>query len=162
MFDPAADPLADPALAALVADKLLRGADHPWEVAEPPAFDVIEAAGRFLKLTQEVNAIVGTECAVELWPAVRDATFHAELVLPADVLTGEESAVVRASNFANLIAVLNDDDAVRPDVMAKLRRRFERNCYRFVPSGPLRKPYDGHHRGTKQFARWRDRLFGYL
>jgi hypothetical protein len=156
------DPFADPELAQVVARKLISGADHPWELEQPPAFDPLEAAGRFMKLARETNAIVGADCEVEMWPAIRSATFHGEIVLPPSALTANGSAVVRASNFANLIAVLDDESAVRPGVLAQLRRRFDRNGYRFLPAAPLRRRYDGHHRGTGQFARWSDRLFGYL
>ena len=161
MTDPN-DPFADPMLADLVAKKLIQGADHPWELDQPPAFDAFEAAERFMKLAREVNAIVGAECEIELWPMIKAATFHGEIVLPPTALVEGGSAVVRASNFANLLAVLEDESAVRPDVLAQLRRRFDRNGYRFVPGRPLHRKYDGHHRGTGQFARWADRLFGYL
>jgi hypothetical protein len=162
MFDPTADPLADPELAALVVTKLLKAADQPWEMEQPPEFDPLEAVERFLKLAREVEAIVGQACDVEMWPHVRSATFHGELVLPPGALGSDGYAVVRASNFAGLIAVLNDEEIVRPDVMAALRKRFERNHYKFIPSSRLRRAYDGHHRGTKQFATWADRLFGYV
>ena len=160
-FDPN-DPLADPALAELVALRRLKGADHPWELERPHDFDAVEAVGRFMELARDVEAIVGQSCELEVWPHVREATFHGELVLPADVVSGEGYAAIRASNFGDLIAVLNDDSLVRTDVMQPLRRRFERRRYQFIPSNLLRKTYDGHHRGTKQFPRWTDRLFGYL
>lgn len=162
-FDPSADPLADPAFAASVYRKLLAAADHPWELDQPPKWDPLEAAERFLKLIQDVNAIVGEPCEAEMWPAIKAATFHGELVLPPAALLGAGAfAVVRASNFADLVAVLNDESVVRPEVLAQLRRRFERRGYRYVPSVLLPRAYDGHHRGTRQFATWRDRLFGYL
>lgn len=162
MFDPTSDPLADPELAAVVARKLIRGADHAWELEQPPEFDPLDAAERFMILAREVNQIVGAECEMELWPAIKSATFHGEIVLPPTVLAEQSWAVIRASNFANLIAILNDEGAVSPEVLARLKRRFERNGYRFVPSGPLRGNYDGHHRGTREFGRWSDRLFGYV
>jgi hypothetical protein len=162
MFDPNADPLADPVFAAAVFEKLLRGADHPWELDAPPGFDFIEESGRFLRLAQQVNAIVGDACEIELWPTLRDVTFHGELVLPPAALTGDGAAVLRVSNFANLTAILDDETNVKPEVFSQIKRRLERNGYRFIPAAPLRRPYDGHHRGTKQFDRWRDRLFGYL
>lgn len=161
-FDPNADPLSDPALAELVAGKLVRAADHPWELERPPDFDPIAAAGRFLTLAREVEEIAGQPCEIELWPRVKAATFHGELVLPAAALRAEGFAVVRASNFGDLIAVLNDETAVRPDVLAALRRRFDRNRYKFVPAALVRRPYAGHHRGTRRFGTWADRLFGYL
>lgn len=157
-----ADPFADPLLADIVAKKLLVGADHAWELAEPPGFDPIDAAERFMHLAQAVQQVVGEECELELWPAIRGATFHGEIVLPASVMAEPTSAVVRASNFANLIAVLNDDRAVRPEILAQLRRRFDRAGYRFIPALPLRREYTGHHRGMGQFSRWSDRLFGYV
>jgi hypothetical protein len=43
-----------------------------------------------------------------------------------------------------------------------LRKRFDRAGYRFVPSAQLRRTYEGHHRGTKRFSTWADRLFGYV
>lgn len=164
MTDPTdpTDPFADPVLAEVVARKLIAAADHPWELEHPPAFDPLDAAGRFMTLARETNEIVGAECEVEMWPAVRSATFHGEIVLPPSALADGGSAVVRASNFANLVAVLDDEAVVRPDVLARLRRRFDRSGYRFVPAWPLRRTYDGHHRGTRQFTRWADRLFGYL
>ena len=162
MFDPNADPFADPALADVVARKLLQGADHAWELQEPPGFDPIDAAERFMHLAQAVQQIVGDDCEMELWPAIRDATFHGEIVLPASATIEPASAVIRASNFANLIAILNDERIVKPDLLAQLRKRFERAGYRFIPALPLRREYTGHHRATKQFSRWSDRLFGYL
>jgi hypothetical protein len=162
MIDPADDPLADPALAELVATKLLRAADHPWEIERPHDFDGIEAVGRFMELAQRIEAVVAEPCAVEMWPQLRDTTFHAELVLPASAMAREGYAAVRASNFGNLIAIFHDEADLRPDVLRELRKRFDRAGYRFVPSSPLRRTYDGHHRGTRRFATWADRLFGYL
>ena len=162
MFDPNPDPFADPALADLVAKKLLAGADHAWELQQPPDFDPIESAERFMDLAQAVQTIVGEDCPLELWPAIREATFHGELVLPAGAMAQPASAVIRASNFANLIAILDDERTVNPQILAQLRRRFERAGYRFIPALPLHRAYDGHHRATKQFRRWVDRLFGYL
>jgi len=160
MPDPIPDPFADPLLADVVAKKLLGGADHPWELQQPPGFDPIDAAERFMNLAQAVQAIAGEDCDMELWPSIRDATFHGEIVLPPAAMAEPTSGIIRASNFANLIAVLNDDRAVKPEVMTQLRRRFERSGYRFIPAQPLRREYTGHHRG--QFSRWADRLFGYV
>ena len=156
------DPLNDPALAELVATRLIKAADHPWEVERPSDFDGIEAVGRFMALAQRVEAVVGESCAVEMWPHVRDATFHAELVLPGSVLAGDGYAAIRASNFGNLITIVPNEAEVRPDVLAELLRRFDRAGYRFMPSAALRRTYDGHHRGTKRFSTWADRLFGYV
>jgi hypothetical protein len=160
MSDPISDPFADPLLADVVAKKLLSGADHPWELQQPPGFDPIDATERFMNLAKVVQSIVGEDCEMELWPSIRDATFHGEIVLPPSAMAEPTSGIIRASNFANLIAVLNDDHAVKPEVMAQLRRRFERAGYRFIPALPLRREYTGHHR--TDFARWSDRLFGYL
>src|SRR3954463_4710982 len=153
------DPLNEPALAELVASRLIKAADHAWEIERPADFDGIEAVGRFMTLAQRIEAMVGESCLVEMWPQVRDATFHAELVLPGSVMVGDGYAAIRASNFGNLIAIVPDEAQVRPDVLAELRRRFDRAGYRFVPSAPLRRTYDGHHRGTKRFGTWADRLF---
>jgi hypothetical protein len=162
MVDPTDNPLADPELAALVAAKLLKAADHPWEVERPFDFDGIEAVGRFLALARDVEELVGGGCAIEVWPQLRDTTFCGELVLPSSVTAAEEGAMLRASNFANLIAILPDEQDVRPDVLQRLRRLFDRHGYRFLPAAPLHRPYDGHHRGTRRFATWADRLVGYL
>ena len=162
MFDPNADPLSDPALADLVARKLLKAADHPWELEQPPDWDPLAATERFLRLSGDVNRIVGAECEVELWPMIKHATFHGEIVLPAAALQREGYAVVRVSNFGDLVAVLNDDSTVKPEVLAQLRRRFERMHYKYIPSLLLGRTYDGHQRGTRQFGVWADRLFGYL
>jgi hypothetical protein len=162
MFDPNADPLSDPALADLVAKKLLKAADHPWELEQPPDWDPLEATERFLRLSGDVNRILGAECEIELWPMIKQATFHGEIILPAAALQREAYAVIRLSNFGNLVAVLNDDSAVKPEVLVQLRRRFERSHYKYIPSTLLRRAYDGHHRGTRQFGVWADRLFGYL
>jgi hypothetical protein len=156
------DPLNDPALAELVASRLIKAADHPWEIERPGDFDGIEAVGRFMALAQRIETLVGEPCMMEMWPQVRDATFHAELVLPTSAMARDGYAAVRASNFGNLITIVPDEAEVRPDVLAELRKRFDRAGYRFVPSAPLRRIYDGHHRGTKRFSKWADRLFGYV
>jgi hypothetical protein len=159
---PGDDPLADPALAEVVYRQRLAAADHAVELEQPPGWDPLEAVARFLTLVRDVNAIVGEECEADLWPGIRAATFHGEVVLPPGVVRDNGFAVVRASNFGGLIAVLNDDEAVRPAVLADLWRRFERRRYTPVPSALLRRSYAGHHRATRTFATWRDRLFGYL
>ena len=156
------DPLNDPVLAELVASRLIKAADHARELERPEDFDGIEAVGRFMELARRIEQVVGEPCEIELWPQIREATFHGELVLPTSVLAGEGSAAVRASNFGNLITLIPDEGAVRAEVLAELKRRFERAGYRFVPSAPLRRIYDGHHRGSKRFSTWADRLFGYL
>ena len=162
MFDPNADPLADPELAALVARKLIKAADHPWELEQPPGWDPLEATERFLRLANDVNAIVGAECEIELWPMIKLATYHGEIVLPKSALKDDGYAFIRVSNFGNLITVLNDDSVVRPEFLERLKRRFERSHYKYIPSMFLRRAYDGHHRGARQFGLWADRLFGYL
>jgi hypothetical protein len=156
------DPFNDPALSELMASRLVKAADHPSEIERPGDFDGIEAVGRFMALAQRIEAVVGESCPMEMWPQVRDAAFHAELVLPASVMVGDGYAAVRASNFGNLIAIVPNESEVRPDVLAELRKRFDRAGYRFVPSAPLRRTYDGHHRETKRFSTWADRLFGYV
>lgn len=156
------DPFSDPMLAEVVTRKLLQGADHPWELEQPPKFDPIEACERFMRLSAEVNRIVNDDCPIELWPAIRAATFHGEIVLPASAMAEPASAIIRASNFGNLITILDDERTVKPEILALLRRRFERIGYRYIPALPLRKAYDGHHRATRQFTRWSDRLFGYV
>jgi hypothetical protein len=156
------DPFSDPALAELVAARLVKAADHPWELQRPHDFDGIEAVGRFMELTQKIEAAVREPCTVELWPQIRDATFYGELALPSSVMANEGYAAVRASNFGNLIAILPNEADLRPDVLTALRRCFDRAGYRFLPSLPLRRTYDGHHRGTRRFTTWADRLFGYL
>jgi hypothetical protein len=156
------EPFDDPALSELIATRLIKAADHPREIERPGDFDGIEAVGRFMELAQRIQALVGESCPVEMWPQVRDATFHAELVLPASVIVGDGYAAIRASNFGNLIAIVPDESEVKPDVLAELRRRFDRAGYRFAPSAPLRRTYDGHHQGTKRFGTWADRLFGYV
>lgn len=161
-FDPNADPMSDPMLADVVAKRLLQSADHAWEIEQPPGFDPIEAAERFMKLAQSVQVLLQADCELELWPAIRDATFHGELVLPRTALAEPGSAVIRASNFANLVAILNDEMIVQPDVLARLKRLFVEGGYRFMPSSPLRRDYTGHHRAERPFAKWRDRLFGYV
>src|SRR3954468_20125734 len=83
------DPLNDPALAELVASRLIKAADHAWEIERPADFDGIEAVGRFMTLAQRIEAMVGESCLVEMWPQVRNATFHAELVLPSSVMARE-------------------------------------------------------------------------
>ena len=50
----------------------------------------------------------------------------------------------------------------RPEVFAALRKCFDRAGYRYLLSLPLGRTYDGHHRGTRRFTTWADRLFGYL
>jgi hypothetical protein len=155
------DPFNDPALAELVASRLIQAADHPREIERTEDFDGIEAVGRFMALAQRIEAVVGESCLIEMWPQVRDATFHAELVLPGSVVGGDGYAAVRASNFGNLIAIIPDEAELRPAVLAELRRLFDRAGYRFVPSAPLRRRYDGHHRESNRFSTWADRLFGY-
>jgi hypothetical protein len=162
MFDPNADPLSDPMLAELAMGKLMRAADHPWELEKPPDWDPIGAVERFLRLVTALRDSLGIDEEVQLWPGIRSATFHAELVLPASVVNVGEHAVIRASNFGDLLAILRDDSSVQPAVVQGIRQLARAEGYRFIPSSLLRRKYDGHHRGTRQFATWSDRLFDYL
>jgi hypothetical protein len=162
MFDPNADPLSDPMLAELAAGKFVRAADHPWEIEQPPQWDPFDAIERFLKLITALQEKLGIDGEVQLWPGIRNATFHAELVLPPAILRAEGWAVMRASNFGNLIAVLNDETVVQDAPLAEIREQSIAAGYRFIPSAQLRKRYDGHHRGARLFTTWADRLFGYL
>jgi hypothetical protein len=162
MFDPNADPLSDPMLAELAMGKMMRGADHPWEIEQPPDWDPLAAVERFLQLIAALDQKLGITGEVQLWPAIRSATFHAELVLPPGVLREKEYAAIRASNFGELLAIVPDDSAVREDVVAAVRDLGRAAGYRVIRSSLTRKKYDGHHRGTGQFVTWRDRLFDYL
>jgi hypothetical protein len=162
MFDPNADPLSDPMLAELAMGKLMRAADHPWELEQPPDWDPLAAVDRFLRLVTTLRDSLGIDAEVQLWPAIRSATFHAELVLPTTVVHAGEHAVLRASNFGDLLAILRDDSFVQPDTLEAIRRLARIEGYRFIPSTLTRRKYNGHHRGTRQFATWSDRLFDYI
>lgn len=161
MFDPNADPLSDPELAELAMGKLMKAADHPWELEQPPDFDPIAATERFLNLIADLG-VHGIDGEVQLWPGIRSATFHGELVLPRHALRDQEHAVLRASNFGSLIAVLRDENALQPEALATVRAAATAAGYRLLPASLHRKTYAGHHRGTRQFATWSDRLFDYL
>src|SRR3954463_9850707 len=55
MKDESGDPLDDPALAELIASRLIKAADHAREIERPDDFDGIEAVGRFMALAQRIQ-----------------------------------------------------------------------------------------------------------
>src|SRR5215212_9867731 len=108
-----------------MAALLLRGFDDPRSLHAPPGFDFVEATGRFLQLAHAVTRIVGQDCDMEIWPDIRDASYHGEVRLPASALMEPAASVsIRASNFGNLVTLYDatGDEAVKPPVLAALRK----------------------------------------
>ena len=142
--------------------RMLEGYDDPHALDVPAGFDFFEAKGRFLALAQAVSTVVGEACDVEVWPALRDATFHGSVQLPPGALARPEPVSIRVSNFGNLASLVGDESAVRPELLPSLRRAIERRGYRYVPPDLLARRYTGVHQSKGLFVNWGARFFGYV
>ena len=160
-LQPNLDPLNDPEPMELVAPRLLKGYDDPWEVLAPHEFDFLAATERFLRFAHALTQQFGEGCDLEVWPTLQDAAFHGEVQLPQAALNWPTFAAVRASNFGNLITVVDDDTAVKPEALATIRSLGDRHRYRYLPSAPLHRRYDGYHQGKTAMRTWKQRFFGY-
>ncbi|MCC6820905.1 MAG: hypothetical protein V9H26_10925 [Verrucomicrobiota bacterium] len=127
------------------------------EHAEYPVGFVHEAAwSKFEKLAQEVcPQYPGSEFETGL--RIQDASFHGQIMLK--VRGG--IAVIRASNFGNLITILDEDSLLENLSMTRLKRIFEKFGYTFVPSEILELDYTGKNGGVNGFRSWRLRFFDY-
>jgi hypothetical protein len=127
-------------------DDLLRRYDAPPAFYEPLGFDYAAAQRRFRDLLPALSGVFGESLQFEDGSAIQDASFFAQVFLPRDSLVRAlapfESAVLRFSNFGDMVAVRHED-ALDPRELMTLRDVLQRAGYVFVPEVALLAKYPG-------------------
>lgn len=130
---------------------LLHELDDPAHLETPQGFDWEAARRQFDSLVARLNAAFQTTCPTDR--SVEDATYHAQVTVPADATATGENLVVRVSNFGNLavLALGNPgaydqeefDALVHESDVARISGCLDEGDYTLVPEAPLWKSYDG-------------------
>ncbi|MEV7606068.1 hypothetical protein AB0N65_11570 [Paenarthrobacter sp. NPDC089322] len=130
---------------------LLHQLDDPAHLETPPGFDWEAARRQFDGLVSRLTTAFGTACGEDR--SVQDATYHAQVIVPADATATGRNLVVRVSNFGSLavLALENPgaydqqelDSLVHEKDVARISKSLDEENYVLIPEEPLWKPYDG-------------------
>ena len=140
---------------------LLRQLDDPVHSEAPPGWDRGLAEARFLELVRELECRLGRRLECETGALIQDASFHGQILLPHEVLTGDFVVPLRASNFDRLATIL-DAGLVQPQALAAILETLEEQGFTYVPSDLLHAPYDGANSGVDGISTWAQRYFDWI
>jgi len=152
---------------------LLEALDDPDHIETPTGFDRAAARRAFVELTGRLASVFEAECVADL--QVEDASFHAQVVIPAEATVTGRRFVVRASNFGMLAVMALDNPGVHgeeefraradPHDVERIAACLDAGGYVLVPEEPLWTPYRGtipRHVFGRGEPTWWDRYFDYL
>jgi hypothetical protein len=141
----------------------LVGVDDAHNAEHPAGFKASLAEQKFLRLVDGLNKHHRINLPVESGKSVQDSSFHAEASLPADwVVEHGYILKLRASNFGNLLAVVDDDRMIKTDHLNIIGKLAQEMHYRFVPTSVLLEKYTGTNKGVTAFQNWMHRYFDWL
>ena len=128
---------------------LLHQLDDPAHLETPQGFDREAVRRQFDSLVSRLTTAFGTACGADR--SVQDATYHAQVIVPADATATGRNLVVRVSNFGNLavLAIENPgaydqeefDALVHKNDVARISKSLDEGNYIFIPEAPSWKPY---------------------
>lgn len=131
--------------------ELLHQLDDPVHLEKPQGFDWEAARRQFDGLVFRLNAAFGTACGADR--GVQDATYHAQVIVPAAATATGQNLVVRVSNFGNLAVLAlgnpgtygqEEFDALVHEIdLARISKSLDAGKYLLIPEAPLWKTYDG-------------------
>ncbi|GAA2856422.1 hypothetical protein [Paenarthrobacter ilicis] len=130
---------------------LLHQLDDPAHVEMPQGFDWEAARRQFDGLVFRLNAAFGSACGADR--SVQDATYHAQVIVPAAATATGRNLVVRVSNFGGLAVLTLEnpgaydqeefDALVHESDIARISKSLDAENYILIPEEPLWRPYDG-------------------
>lgn len=141
--------------------ELLRAADDPLHAESPPDFEEREARAKLMRLIQLIVGRFGRSVGYEAgFPLIQDASFFADVTIPAEATKGGVAIGVRTSNFCELATIfLPDadlwDDAsaaavlIQEEDLRAIEDLLAQGGYDYVPLRLLVAEYDGVHRGLR-------------
>ncbi|MCP5034513.1 MAG: hypothetical protein GY939_22150 [Actinomycetia bacterium] len=156
--------------------QILRSLDDPDHLWFPAGYDYDLANRRANDLGQVLES--DFKCGIYLLTGlgVQDATFGADIGIPAEATATGERLWVRISNHGPLaiygidtVRAPNRDADIEaqlhPDDRIHLEAALTEHGYTIVPNDPLREPYDGHNdhwrNSTNPPFTWFVRYFDY-
>jgi hypothetical protein len=144
-------------------DALFQVHDRPGQWEQPFGFVRDMEERRFRALLPALERLFSGPLQYEDGVYIQDASFHAQVFVPSSALRRAlrplECAVVRFSNFGDMVAVW-PEDALEPAVLTKLREVVTAAGYLYVPQVALDRPYGGG--GVNGISTWWDRYFDWL
>jgi hypothetical protein len=144
------------------AQKLLSQLDDPSYGEYPDGFDYRTAEARARSLLPSLEALFATPVDFEDGAKIQDAAFHTDVFIPESALTRPlgtaTRAVLRFSNFGNMVAVW-PEDAIAPDVLRRMQQVLEGAGYRWIPARVLNRPYHPARPKGLAIDSWWDRFF---
>lgn len=130
---------------------LLYKLDDPAHLEAPQGFDWKAARRQFDGLVARLNTAFQTTCETDR--SIEDASYHAEVTVPAGATATGGNLVVRVSNFGNLavLALENPgaydqeefDALVHQSDLTRIYECLDEGDYTLVAEAPLWEPYDG-------------------
>ncbi|MBT2369154.1 hypothetical protein J7E88_28520 [Streptomyces sp. ISL-10] len=150
------------------------GPDH---LEFPHSFDHHRALARVGTLIERLNT--GFDCRCWADTGVQDASFHADITVPAEATAAMQQIVIRLSNFGDLAVVAAEnlgcyedlDEAVAEGALTPADRLTAETAttalgYLLVPESALHRSYDGvtclAEYSAPHAATWWIRFFDYL
>jgi hypothetical protein len=129
----------------------------------PKGFKSQQAQECFFILITKLNMQFSSQLSIESGKLIQDSSFHAQATLPKEWLLDHEYTVqLRASKFGNLIAIIDDDQVLKNEILEVIKRYVEEGNYQFVPSQVLWERYSGKHKGINGFNNWMHRYFDWI
>ncbi|HMJ00752.1 MAG TPA: hypothetical protein VK488_13020 [Gaiellaceae bacterium] len=140
---------------------LLRSLDDPTHAEWPPDFDEKAVRTKFMRLVQTIVQEFGTSATYEAGsPLIQDASFFADLTIPAEATHSGIEIGIRTSNFGDLATIVVTDPDLAPDAPALAALIDEKDLhaveellanggYQYIPLTLLHTDYDGSHQRLK-------------
>jgi hypothetical protein len=137
--------------------------DDAHNAEHPVGFKSSLAEQKFSGLVDGLNKHYRINLAIHSGKSIQDSSFHAESSIPAEWLIEHGYILkLRASNFGNLLAVVDDDGMIKTDYLNVIRQLAQEMHYRFVPTCVLLETYTGTNKGIEGFQNWMHRYFDWL
>ncbi len=137
--------------------------DDAVNAESPQGFSRRKAQKRFFSLITKLSVEFNIQLPIESGKSIQDASFHSAAFLPKEwQLTPNHILQLRASNFGNLLAVVDDDQIVKTDVLAVIKHYAQELDYQYVPGQVLWEKYSGKNKAIHGSNSWMYRYFEYL
>lgn len=154
---------------------LLRSLDEATAFEFPSNFSFPDAQKRLENLLERLAADFGQPAEPDRW--IEDASFHADVRIPAEATATGESFTIRLSNFGNLAVITLErpgiysqtelDELADAEDITRIATALTDLGYVVVPEEPLWGDYDGakpamRSLDTRYGNTWWTRYFDYL
>lgn len=137
--------------------------DDAVNVESPRGFSRRKAQEQFFSLIAKLNLEFNIQLPIESGKSIQDASFHSEALVPKSwQLTPDYFLQLRTSNFGKLLTIVDDDQILKADALAVIKRYAQELDYWYVPSQVLREKYSGNNKRMGGGISWMYRYFEYL